>query len=332
MQWMKVAEALRMHVVPVGTSKMSRAALAVAFLLVTVNANALISIYSAQELSKQDKLYRHYLQAVFREDLIRQLPIQKRAALSNVQLVLLTGPREYSPIAVGASAQERTIYFPIQTMAFLDDLSALGAWLAKHDCSFEPAALYAGMLAVKNPPLGYPHYPNPRAAFGLGDDVWDDPFVKKSSNQILKTLVFFTLAHELGHIHHEHKPYDKILSAQAQVQEMEADRFAIDAMRHIGVPPLGMFHFFTAFSRMEGIPTNHPLSGARLSQIAEALERSPEDFIPPNESKSRWESVIRIYAQNFRQLIPVIDNPVLRKQLTQQARDKNWSELQQLCH
>ena len=176
-----------------------------AFLLSAVDqSDAFIQIYDAQELSKRDSLYRDYITAVFREDLIGQLPLQERAALSNTRLVIPGGVLEASPIAVWASVKERTIYFPIQTIAFLDDLAALAVWLSKHNCSFEPAALYAGMIATKAPPSNQKLHLNPRTAFGLGDDVWNDPYVKKSSNQAFKTAVFFILAHELGHIRYNH--------------------------------------------------------------------------------------------------------------------------------
>lgn len=301
-------------------------------LLARAQTGTSIQIYDASQLAQRDQHYRGYLQAVFREDLIGQLPLRERSALSDVRIVLPGGVLAAPPIAVGADVPERAIYFPIQTIAFLDDLAALAAWLSRHDCSFEPAALYAGMIVSKAAPAGHRLYPNPRTAFGLGDNVWDDPYVKKSSNQIFKTAVFFTLAHELGHIRYGHAPYDAITREQAQRQEMEADRYAIDTMRHVGVPPLGMFHFFTVLSRMEGsVPTTHPLSGSRLLQIATALEQSPEDFVPPNESKSQWVPVIRHYGSQFRTLIPVIDNFVLREQLGRQARFASWSELRQSC-
>lgn len=291
-----------------------------------------IRIYSTAELASRDSLYRNWINDVFRYDLIGQLPINERSLSYDVTLSVLGGVQALSPIAVASSVPERRIYFPIQTLAFLDDISTLAAWLSRHDCSFEPGSLYAGMVAVKSPPIGGARYPNPRAAFGLGDDVWDDPFVKRSSNQIFKTAVYFTLAHELGHIRFGHAPYDSVTKEQAQAQELQADRYAIDVMRYIGVPPLGMFSFFTILARMEGlVATTHPLSGSRLLQIATAMEQFPGDFVPPNESKSAWAPVIMGYGQKFRSLIPVVDNPALRQQLILNARNAHWSELMQLC-
>lgn len=306
----------------------------IAVLLSTIDqSDAFIQIYDAKELSNRDSQYRDYITAVFREDLIGQLPLQERAALSNTRIVLPRGVIETSPIAVWASVQERTIYFPIQTIAFLDDIAALAAWLSKNNCSFEPAALYAGMIASKAPPSNQMLHLNPRSAFGLGDDVWNDPYVKKSSNQVFKTAVYFILAHELGHIQYNHLGNNTISDERSQAQELQADRFAIDAMRHVGVPPVGMLHFFTILSRMEGyVPTTHPLSGSRMIQIASALENFPGDFVPPNENKSRWKPIIREYGHKFRTLIPVMDDPALRRQLSTQARFAAWSELRKKCH
>ena len=316
----------------VGVAAALGIALTTPMVLARAETGATIQIYDARELAQRDNHYRGYIQAVFREDLIGQLPLQERSTLSDARLVLPQGVVAAPPIAVGAKVPERTIYFPIQTIAFLDDLAALAAWLSRHDCSFEPGTLYAGMIVSKAPPAGHTLYPNPRTAFGLGDNVWDDPYVKKSSNQVFKTAVFFILAHELGHIRYGHAPYNTITREQAQRQEMQADRYAIDAMRHVGVPPLGMFPFFTMLSRMEGsVPITHPLSGSRLLQIARALEQSPEDFVPPNESKSRWVPVIRHYGSQFRTLIPVVDNPALRAQLTSEAQFTSWSALRRSC-
>ena len=291
-----------------------------------------IQIYSAAELAANDGLYRSYIQAVFREDLIGQLPLSERAALMNTHLVIPRGVLQTPPIAVWAIVDERTVYFPIQTAAFLDDLAALAGWLTWQGCSFEPGALYAGMIVNKTPPANQLRYPNPRSAFGLGDNVWNDQNVKNTSNQILKTSIYFILAHELGHIKHNHSGYDTITPERAQQQELEADRFAIETMRHIGVPPVGMFYFFTVLSRMEGrVPNTHPLSGSRLIQIASALEQNPGDFVPPNESRRKWAPVIRNYAHQFRTLLPVVDNSVLREQLDRQASFAPWSELRRSC-
>jgi hypothetical protein len=261
-----------------------------------------------------------------------QLPLSERARLSDTRLIIPKGVLQTSPIAVWTVVQDRTVYFPIQTAAFLDDLAVLAAWLTWHDCSFQPGALYSGMIAYKAPPADQMLYPKPRSAFGLGDDVWNDQRVKNTSNQIFKTTVYFILAHELGHIRYNHSDYDKITPERAQEQELQADRFAIETMRHIGVPPVGMFYFFTVLSRMEGsVPTTHPLSGSRLIQIAAALEQNPGDFVPPNESRSRWVPIIRDYAYKFRTLIPVMDNALLRDQLGSQARFASWSELRRRC-
>jgi hypothetical protein len=120
--------------------------------------------------------------------------------------------------------------------------------------------------------------------------------------------------------------------AVSQTNELQADAFAIDAMRHVGVPPLGMFHFFTVLSRMEGhVPTTHPLSGSRMLQIAAALENTPGDFVPFNESRSKWEPIIRDFGHQFRTLVPVMDDPALRSQLSAQARFATWPELSKKC-
>jgi hypothetical protein len=291
-----------------------------------------IEIYSERELARRGHMFHSYVHALFTEDLLGQLRLRERAALSDVRLVLIEGVVE-NPLAAGAIVTERTIYLPVQTLVFLDDLAAVAGWLSRQGCSFEPAALYAGMLVSKPPPAGRTTYPNPRAAFNLGDDVWNDPFVKTTSNQVFKTAVFFTLAHELGHIRLRHRPYDAVATAKALEQEMQADAYAIEAMRHVGVPPVGMFHFFTVLSRMEAsVPESHPLSGSRLLQIAVALEEAPHDFVPPNESASVWAPVIRSLGRSFRPLIPVIDDLSLRHELWRQARFANWSELRYHCH
>lgn len=306
-----------------------------ALLLLSVGFNhsldAQIQVYSSNELASRDSLYRNFLFGVFEEDLKSRLPLADRTRAADIRLVLPTNVTG-NLLAVGAHVPTGRIFFPMETIAFLDDLAALAGWLAARDCSFEPAALYAGMIAVKQKPYGWQSYPNPRAAFGLGDDVWNDQFVKKSSNQVLKTATYFILAHELAHVLYGHAPYENVSPSQARQQELEADAYALRMMRHIGVPPLGMFHFFTVLSRVEGvIPTTHPLSGQRLMQIVNALENYPADFVPPNESPSHWAPIIQTYANGFRGLVPVIDNPELRANLTAQARNARWSELAQLC-
>jgi hypothetical protein len=294
--------------------------------------DALIQIYSDSELSKKDSLYRNYITAVFKEDLIGQLPVQERAILYDTRIVIPSGLIDAPPITVWTSVQDRTVYFPIQTISFLDDIAAVAAWLSKNKCTIELAALYAGMIVSIPPPANQRFHPNPRAAFGLDDDVWDDPYVKNYSNQIFKTAVFFILAHELGRVRYNHLDNDVLSNQRSHEQELQADRFAIDAMKHIGVPPLGVLHLFTILSRMEGyVLTPYPLSESRIIQIASALERSPGDFIPPNENEKKWEPVVRHLGIEFRFLIPIICNTELRKQLNEQARLTTWEELKRSC-
>lgn len=300
-------------------------------LVILSPASAQILVYTNSELASRDSLYRNFLMGVFEEDLKTRLPSNDRARAADIRLVLPTKVTG-NLFEVSSHVPTRTIYFPMETVAFLDDLAALAGWLASRSCSFEPAALYAGMIAAKPTPNGWSKYPNPRTAFGLGDNVWDDPFVKKSSNQVLKTAIFFILAHELAHVLYGHAPYESISRSQAQQQELEADAYALQIMRHIGVPPLGMFHFFTVLSRVgDAIPTRHPLSEQRLMQFVYNLENYPSDFVPPGESQAQWAPVVQAYANQFRSLVPLIDIPRLREFLAWKAQEASWEELPQKC-
>lgn len=101
------------------------------------------------------------------------------------------------------------------------------------------------------------------------------------SAQILKSQVYFLLAHEIGHILLYHDP--TATGAASRAQELEADDFALDAFAAIGTAPLGMTTWFYAARYLDPTGaevdhTTHPVFSERLRAFADRLAADPAAF------------------------------------------------------
>jgi hypothetical protein len=105
--------------------------------------------------------------------------------------------------------------------------------------------------------------------------VLRDSFVDKVSNRYYHTASWFLLAHEVGHVALGHDGPSTI------DQENAADDFAIDVMRRKRLVPAGAVLYMTvvAFYDRKIANRTHAENGDRLRRVADALRRSPQDFV-----------------------------------------------------
>jgi hypothetical protein len=131
--------------------------------------------------------------------------------------------------------------------------------------------------------------------------------------------------HELGHVHHKHKPYHQISAGQAQAQEAEADQFAMRVLRRMRLPPMGMAVWFMAVSMrdplIEGSPRQtHPLTSSRLQAIAQDLRKRPDDFIEPANRGILSADDIRSIADDINTIARSLADPDLRSFVQERGR------------
>ena len=230
--------------------------------------------YTGNELEAVRGEYEPYLQGVFAKDLLARLPPTMRAPLGEVRLdipaEMPAGPGSDPAfvLSVGTAPAARQVFLPLRTAVWLEEYFALAAHLERRKCPdrLTISLMYDAMLVRGGRDGARP--PGPLQAFGLDNGVYDDRFVKDVSNKLYAGTIFFLLAHELGHIARGHA--GGATGIHSQMQEREADAYALDAMATVGIEPLGLAYFFTAAAMMEGGQTTHPLSGSRVEAAARA--------------------------------------------------------------
>lgn len=166
---------------------------------------------------------------------------------------------------------EDRIVLPVQSLKFLDDLSTAYSWLQLHGYGLETVSEYTAILRYGEAPPG--GFPPPLPALGIPPDALEEPEVDELALGHFVTARTFILLHELGHLlgrSHPRTPEETLRG------EIRADRFAVEVMRRIGLPPLGMLVFFLADAHWADFPASpedtHPLSGARVRALARAVE------------------------------------------------------------
>lgn len=285
-----------------------------AFLSVTsASARDYSQMYPAETLQRVSEVYgKNIRDALYGEIKLQLLP----AELRSLGRVDLQQPWDHTrdPFEFSANAGTGVVLIPALSVKFLDDLAIANAWFERKGCNKEAIFDYAAALDFSD------HYlPSLLRALQVPDKAYElDPYVDDVSQKILKSAIAFILLHELGHIHHNHVRYRGFDPAKARLEEAQADQFALNVLRRMRLPPLGMAFWFTALSMrdplVEGSPSQtHPLTAARMQAIADALREHPEDFIEP-DNRGRWNAdTIRGLAGEFDVLADNLRDPDLRR-------------------
>lgn len=285
--------------------------------------------YAPEELRRRGAELARSVAGMFDAALRAQLPEPWPAQLGDVRLALPAGEEgDLQPLHFASFPAERTVMAPLRTLLFLEDLAGLWAWLERRRCGPDAAQRYMAMLYLR-PPEG-PRPPGPLAAFGLDERIRDDPLVKAQADRLSSSAVFFMLAHELGHLAHEHRP--GMVGLVAQIQEREADAFALDACAAARLAPLGLGMFFAAAAAIEGQQTTHPLSGSRVHALAMGLRQRPRSFLGRAErDPARAAQAVTALATQLELVAEGLDRPGIRALMYRRAAATGWDELPRAC-
>lgn len=209
-------------------------------------------------------------------DIVGNLPRDLRPAAAGVRVAFPeTGP---GPLAFYADPATRTIYMPLQSIRFFDDVATLFAWVESKNC--DPAGIqsYLWALLREGRPL-----PSPLRAFAIDrDTAFADPYTLDVSGKIVSSGLQFILAHELGHLLLQHR--GGLDGTDSQAQEIAADDFALDHFARLGGSPMGVFWYYMAAWWQDPVGTEaedastHPVSPQRISSLAARLTADPMAF------------------------------------------------------
>jgi hypothetical protein len=230
---------------------------------------------------------------------------------------------------VGAIPAQRRVILPLRTVVWLHEYLGLTAHLQGSQCSnwLILALIYPGMLTTQRPGGARP--PGPLAAFGLDESIYDDVVVNNETNKLSASIVFFLLAHELGHIALRHAT--GATGIHSQLQETRADAYALDAMANVGLAPFGLAIFFSAAAMMEGVQNTHPLSGSRVDAALRDFEARPLAFVDRSEQDPEsWLPRLKKLSREVREAIPLADDPERRAGILKIAAGADFPRLREI--
>ena len=297
----------------------------------TISARDYKDMYSTSELRQANKTYSNNIRGMMSEDIGAYLSMDESATLRRVQL-LQPWDRVEDPFEFSANPATGEILVPTFSVKFFDDLAIATAWFERFNCNKEAVFDYVAALDFSERKL-----PAPLQALDVPDKAYKlDDFVDDVSQKTLKSALVFLVLHELGHVHHQHKPYHQISASQAQAQEAEADQFALRVLRRMRLPPMGMVVWFMAVSMrdplIEGSPRQtHPLSASRLQAIARDLRKSPDDFIEPANRGILSADDIRAIADDIDTIARNLADPDLRSFVQERGRLATPALLSSAC-
>ena len=280
-------------------------ALLVALILGVWAMAAHAQLYTDAELQRVQERAVPNLIKVFDEDIIANLPRDQRARAAQVRIEFPeVGP---SPLAFYADPTSDTIYMPLTSIRFFDDIATLFAWVEARSCDPEAVQAYLWRKLQLHEPL-----PAPLKAFNVDrDTAFADPFTDNVSAKIYSSGLQFILAHELGHLLLDHRL--GLTGDESQAQEIAADDFALDHFARLGGQPMGVFWYFMAAWWFD--PTNaedlasysHPVSPARIARLGTRLVEDPMSFAHAEVDPAREAELARQIGGMVLELSVMID-------------------------
>jgi hypothetical protein len=188
---------------------------------------------------------------------------------------------------------------------------------------------------------------SPLEALGIPDDALEDRYVDDVSQKLLKSMIFFIAVHEYAHVMYQHRGYSDITAEQAQQQETAADLYALEVMRRIAVPPIGLGHLFLIMSRLERSPgdfdspeefedylrqeATHPVSSLRLTKVADAIEDHIDDFARTQPDPSSARSKLEWLVPQLRQIADTLDDRQIRRLLAERGQRADVAAFRTAC-
>jgi hypothetical protein len=287
-------------------------ALIIGLLSSSALARDLSGLYNDAELLAVKERYELSVRQIYDQLILPGLNESEKRALREMKFSYpLRSPKNYAestgyPFAFLTTGDHSTVVMPLFSLKFLHDLCTAYAWLQINNYTVETVSEYIGMLKYglpKNLPAG--RYPSPLKALRIPEDGLSNPQVKELTHLHFTTARAFILAHELGHIVHNHPPYvpgekrKASISDQLKRNEAEADSFALDVLQvdvrvRGGITPLGALIFFLAdahispqrvdfgnereFREYLDSRATHPLTPDRVELLTNKMRRlDPED-------------------------------------------------------
>jgi hypothetical protein len=298
-----------------------------------------LRIYSAPELQEYEIRIGPNLYGMWEEDLLSRLTRDERAQAGAVTLnTPLVGATRH-PLEFYSDPAERQVFLPIASVKFFDDLALAFSYYGNIGRDAGVISGYVGVLRFRPQDISG----SPLDTLGVPRSATQDPQVDLTAQKILKSTVFFVAAHEYAHVMFQHRNYSAITAQQAQQQEGQADAFALDVLRRIGVAPVGLAFFFLIASRLEATPgdfatladyeeflqqrATHPVNSLRLLEVATNLENNAGAFSRLQANPALWVGRLQGDAAKLREIAQTLDDRRMRLFMAERARTADVAAL-----
>lgn len=299
----------------------------------------LSGLYDQSTLNYWQGRYSKNLLWNYRNTILPVLTQQERKTLKGLRIRFpLVGQIGGDPLEYysGFDRGLPVVVIPILSVKFFDDLAIAMAWLDANGYSMGTVTDWVAILKYL-PPRSFPggRYLPPLRTLQIPPNATRNPKVDALSQKILKSAIIWILGHELGHIFYRHPGYGRGASAeQIQANEIQADRFATEMMRRIGVAPVGLAFFFTIaihwlpnrsdFSTQRAwrdfiSKANHPLSTERLRKLAVQINGNAQDFARKEPNYSNALRAIYSAAKEIDKLSRFLANEELQGTIKRKA-------------
>jgi hypothetical protein len=308
-------------------------------LLAAAANTASAQLYSAAELESDAVRLRNAVQKIYFLGIKPSLTSKEQRALDGFEFSFPMPQPGDDLMNFHATTDDRTLVMPLESLKMLEDLTTAYAWLYHEGYNLSTIDLYFAMLRYRGK-TGFPGGEPPAIlpALGVPSDAYKTSKKVDELSLSLRNEAFaFIIVHELGHILFRHKPLDQISAKQAQDDEIESDRFALDVFRRTGTPALGPTLFFQAqiyrllhrheFKSQEAwrkhvqLKMTHPLSVSRIRSMADFIE-GPLLASRPAEA-GIWPDI----AAKLRSMTDIMDDIPLARCVAHMAKTADLSIL-----
>lgn len=205
-------------------------------------AKDLSNLYYTAKLAQEKPRFERRINEIFAKGIWPKLTRDEKRVLRGVTFEFPLVGMNHDPMDYysGKRGGQRFVAMPVLSLMFLEDLSTAYAWLYVRKYSLETIDEYVTMLKYKKS-ADFPdsRYLPPLKALQIPSNALADRKVDELSLRFRNSAFAFILLHELGHIYYGHRGYRGITTAQARINEHNADRFALDILHRTSTIPMG---------------------------------------------------------------------------------------------
>ncbi len=301
--------------------------------LVAVSSGTSAQIYSKADLDPDAVRLRNAVIKIYEIGLKPSLTSEEKDALGDFSFNFPMPRKGDELLNFAATTDGRFLVMPVMSLRALEDLTTAYAWLYHNKYSLSTIDLYFAMLRYRDPkdfPGG--KFPKIMDALGVPKDAYKTSKKVDELSLSLRNEAFaFIIAHELGHIRFRHNPIKDITPKQAQDDESESDRFALELFKRTGTPALGPMLFFQAqvyallhrhefrtddeWLKYVTLRMTHPLSVERIKAMADFIEG------PLLKSRPKETGLWLDIAGKFRQMTRIMEDVELARCIVKVAKE-----------